>query len=342
MAIAKLRAAALSCLLFGLAAPAHAQDAAMIEAARKEGTVVWYTTQIIDPLVRDIMAAFTKKYGIKVEYYRGNSSDVALKIQQEGLAGKVQADIFDGTTSSEALKKEGLVEKWIPEVARSFSPDFVDPEGYWVGTNDTLHSVAINTSMIKPEQAPKVWDDLLDPRYKDKIVWGSTPSVSAAPGFIGIVLNELGEDMGMQFIRKFAAQMPSANSGSARAVIDQVIAGEYAMALQMFPDQALTSAARGAPVKWVPMKPAMTAVVSTVAMTKGAPHPNAAKLLYTYIVSEEGQRFFRDSFYIPTNPKVAPVDPDLEPGKHRAVHISPAQANASMPKWHGLYREIFR
>ena len=342
MSIANVRIIAFGCLLFHASAQARAQDAVMIEAAKKEGAVVWYTTQIIDPLIRDIIAAFTKKYGIKVDYYRGNSSDVALKIQQEGLAGKVLADIFDGTTSSEALKKEGLVEKWVPEVAKTFPPEFVDPEGYWVGTNDTLHSVAINTSMIKPEQAPKVWEDLLDPKYKDRIVWGSTPSVSAAAGFIGIVLSELGEDKGMQFIRKFAEQTPTANSGSARAVIDQVIAGEYAMALQMFPDQALTSAARGAPVKWVPMKPAMTAVVSTVAMTRGAPHPNAAKLLYTYIVSEEGQRFFRDSFYIPTNPRVAPVDPDLEPGKHRAIHISPAVANASMARWHGLYREIFR
>ena len=321
---------------------AYGQDAALVEAAKKEGTVVWYTTQIIDPLVRDVISAFTKKYGIKVEYYRGNSSDVALKIQQEGKAGRIQADVFDGTTSSEALKKEGLVERWIPDVAKTFQSDFVDPDGYWVGTNDTLHSVAINTNLVKIAEAPKSWDDLLDPKFKNRIVWGSTPSVSAAPGFIGLVLKELGEDKGQDFIKKFATQMPTANSGSARAVIDQVIAGEYALALQMFPDQALTSAARGAPVKWLPMKPAMTAVVSTIAMTKGAPHPNAAKLLYTFIVSEEGQRFFRESFYIPTNPKVAPIDPDLEPGKLRAVHISPAEANASMNKWHGIYRDVYR
>ena len=95
---------------------AYGQEATLVEAAKKEGTVVWYTTQIIDPLVRDVISAFTKKYGIKVEYYRGNSSDVALKIQQEGKAGRIQADVFDGTTSSEALKKEAHLNfEWVTE-----------------------------------------------------------------------------------------------------------------------------------------------------------------------------------------------------------------------------------
>src|SRR5689334_24992506 len=78
---------------------AHAADAALIEAAKKEGEVVWYSTQIISQLVRPVTAAFEKKYpGIKVRATRANASEVAVKIYNETKAGRVQSDVFDGTT----------------------------------------------------------------------------------------------------------------------------------------------------------------------------------------------------------------------------------------------------
>ncbi len=87
---------------------AYAADAALIEAARKEGEVNWYSTQIISQLVRPVTAAFEKKYpGIKVRATRANATEVAVKILNESRAGRVQSDIFDGTTTVVPLKKEG-------------------------------------------------------------------------------------------------------------------------------------------------------------------------------------------------------------------------------------------
>src|SRR6185436_2186329 len=92
------------------AGAAHAADAALIEAAKKEGEVVWYSTQIISQLVRPVTAAFEKKYpGIKVRATRANASEVAVKIFNETRAGRVQNDVFDGTTTVVPLKKEGFV-----------------------------------------------------------------------------------------------------------------------------------------------------------------------------------------------------------------------------------------
>src|SRR5262245_61808315 len=102
------RALAASLVTSGLATSvAYAADAALIEAARKEGEVNWYSTQIISQLVRPVTAAFEKKYpGIKVRATRANATEVAVKILNESRAGRAQSDLFDGTTTVVPLKKE--------------------------------------------------------------------------------------------------------------------------------------------------------------------------------------------------------------------------------------------
>ena len=98
----------------------------MIDAAKKEGQVVWYTTQIIDQFARPAAAAFEKKYGIKVSYVRANSNEVALRVLNEAKAGRMQADVFDGTGATASLKKEGIVAKCIPENAKRFPKEYID------------------------------------------------------------------------------------------------------------------------------------------------------------------------------------------------------------------------
>src|SRR5580693_8803203 len=116
--------------------PAHAIDTAVIEAAKKEGEVVWYSTQIINQLVRPITAAFEKKYpSIKVRYTRANANEVAVKILNESRAGRPQSDVFDGTSTVVPLKREGYVLQWQPDAAKAYPDLYRDPDGYWVASN---------------------------------------------------------------------------------------------------------------------------------------------------------------------------------------------------------------
>ncbi len=321
---------------------ARAADAALIDAAKKEGKVVWYTTQPIDPLVLVLSAAFEKKYGVKVEYVRANSTDVALRLLTEAKAGKVQGDVYDGTTTAEALKKEGLALKWLPDSVREYAADYRDPEGYWAATNDYVIAVSFNTDLIKRGTEPRTWEDLLDPKYKGQIIWSSAPSTSAGAGFVGTALKALGDDKGRDYLKRLSTQRIAGINAASRQVIDQVIAGEYALAMQSFPENAIFSAKRGAPVNWIAMAPAMTGIISTVGVTAGAPHPNAGKLLFDFMCGEEGQIIYRDTFYIPAHPRVAPLEAELTPGKHRVLHISPAEVNESMPKWYEIFKDLFR
>ena len=341
---ASLQVSLIALTLAAFATPAaRAADAALIESAKKEGKVVWYTTNPIDPLVLKVQSVFEKKYeGVKIEYVRANSTDVAMRIINEGKAGKVQADVFDGTTTAELLKKEKLALKWLPESVRDYAPEYKDADGYWAATNDYVIAVSYNTNLIKPGTEPRSWDQLLDPKYRGQMLWSSAPSTSAGPGFVGTAFKALGEEKGMEFLKKLATQKVANVNAASRVVADQVIAGEYAIALQSFPENAIFSAKSGAPVAWIPMAPAMTGIVSTIGVTAGAPHPNAGKLLFDFLCDVDGQTIYRDSFYIPAHPKVAPLEAELTPGKHRVVHLTPTEVNDAMPRWFDIYKEMFQ
>src|ERR1019366_4018986 len=117
---------------------------------------------IIPQLVTPLSAAFEKKYGIKVNFVRANASDVVLRVVNEARAGRVQCDVFDGTTTVATLEQQNLVQRWLPDTAKELPAQFKDPNGYWVATVLFVMFPAINTDLVTPGSEPKSWDDLLD------------------------------------------------------------------------------------------------------------------------------------------------------------------------------------
>jgi ABC-type Fe3+ transport system substrate-binding protein len=323
---------------------AYAIDAATVAAAKREGEVTWYSTQIINQLVRPVAAAFEKKYpGIRVRYIRANATEIAIKILNESRAGNPQSDVFDGTSTVVPLKREGYVLQWLPEAAKSFPALYRDPEGYWIASHIFINTPGYNTALVPKGGEPKTYQDLLDPKWRGKIVWDGLPSASGGTGFIATVLAEMGEEKGMEYLRAFAKQKVVNVAASAREVLDQVIAGEYPLALQIFNHHAVISAKKGAPVDWIKMEPA-TGTLSTVSIHKNAPHPNAAKLLFDFIISDEGQKVFRDADYLTADPAVLPREPSLTPegGHFRTRFFSPEALEDSTPKWSQIFDQLFR
>src|SRR5580765_1522721 len=202
---------------------------------------------------------------------------------------------------------------------------------------------AFNTSLIAPGTEPRNLQALLDPKWRGRIAWAVSLSSSAATGFIGTVLDEMGEDKGIAYLKQLRAQRIAGLDVSARQVLDQVIAGEFAIALQIFNHHAVISAREGAPVKWIPMEPA-TGVLSVVAIPKNAPHPNAAKLFEDFLVSPAGQRIYQQTAYLPSDPNFRASDPSLKPedGKFRSRFFTPEETSEKMPRWKKVYDEIFR
>jgi iron(III) transport system substrate-binding protein len=253
----------------------------------------------------------------------------------------VQADVYDGF-GAPALVQQGIVASYIPDAAMSLPPQFHDPNGHWAATNLYVLTPGYNTELVPKGMEPKNFQDLLDPQWKGKMAWNSQPSVAAASGFIGLVLADMGEEKGTAYLKALAAQNVAGLKVAARQVLDEVIAGEYAIALQIFDNHAVISAAQGAPVAWIPMNPAMV-ILSVFSVTEGAPHPNAARLFVDYLVSRDGQKLFRDADYLPVDPAVPPREPSLRPDgdKFKAIFFTPEQYYEGLPKWMKLFTDIF-
>jgi ABC-type Fe3+ transport system substrate-binding protein len=322
---------------------AQAADAALIEAAKKEGQVVWYTTLIVNQAIRPLQEAFEKKYpGVKLQYSRADDAPTALKILSEARAGRVQADVFDSLYSMIAVQRAGLIAPYRPPNIDQFPADLKDKDGNWTALVVYVFGTGVNVDMVPLALAPKTLTDLLDPKWKGRIAWHAS-SFAGAAGFIGYILTSMGEDRGMQYLRALSRQQIINVEASSRAVLDQVIAGEYPLALMMFINHAVISARKGAPSAWLKIEP-MPVALDAISLLKDARHPNAARLLIDFLTSEEGQQVLRQADYLPALPGVPTVVPGLRPadGKFQATYLRPGDVDRNMVRWSKVVEELFR
>ena len=243
-------------LLLARAACAADADPALVAGAQKEGQVVWYSTLIVNQIVRPMTEAFEAKYpGIKVQYSRATSSDVALKIRNEARARRVQADLFDGSNTVFLLEEANLVAEYQPQSAAAYPAELKDPKGRWTALNLFYWTSAYNTNVVTAADAPKTYEDLLDPKWKGKIAWTYDLTPGGPPGFVHNILTTMGTDKGMDYLRRFAAQEPVTIPAAQRVVLDKVVSGEYPLAVMILNYHATISMNQGAPVQWIRMEP---------------------------------------------------------------------------------------
>lgn len=326
-----------------VAPQARAADAAMIEAAKKEGQVVWYTTLIVNQAIRPLKQAFEAKYpGVKLEFSRANDGPTALKILNEARAGQVQADIFDGLYNMVVLNRAGLVTPYKVPNFDKYPADLKDNDGNWIAILLYVFTPGINTSMVPKDQAPKTYQDLLDPKWKGKMAWNPS-SIAGAPGFVGSVLMSMGEQKGMEYLKTLSQQKIVNVEASSRAILDQVIAGEYPIGLMMFNHHTVISAAKGAPSTWLKVEPVPVAL-DAISLVKNARHPNAAKLLMEFLTSEDGQRVIQKATYLPALPGIPAMVTGLKPddGDFKATYLRPEEVDKQMPKWTKVVVDLFR
>ena len=325
------------------AAEAYQADPKLVAAARKEGEVVLYTTLIVDQVVRPLIKAFRAQIaGIDVKIVRTDSAQQVVKLINEGRAGRVQADIWHLSDELAPLKQENLVAPLDLPSARGLPAELLDPKGDWVATNLSTRSLAYNTQLVPADQVPRTHKDLLDPRWKGQFVWHPN-SIAGGYGFIGVVLKSMGEENGTRYLRALAKQNITPMPVAAHAVLDRVIAGEYPMGLDMNSSHAVISAALGAPVRFVPLDP-VTMTMQIAGISRGAPHPNAARLFLDFMISRAGQEVFADADYIPMRPDVAAKSPEVRPeqGGYQALMLSPDDIDANSRHWAKVYDDIFR
>ena len=276
----------------------------LLEGAKKEGKISWYTTLIVDQVVRPVKEAFEKEYPfLQVEFFRGNAERLVQKMFAEYQAKRYDVDIIDGTVSPTMVHRANLLQRFYSPVLADYPAELKDPQGYWGSTNLYFFATGYNTRMVKPNEVPKTYEDLLNPRWKGQMMW-STSRGSGAPQFIGNIFVTMGQEAGKAYMQKLKQQNIAKSTASARQILDLVIAGEYPMAIQIFNHHAYISKFAGAPVDWQPLEP-VTATNNTIGLAKNAPHPHAAMLFLDFVLSKKGQQVFQKVNYLPAHPDAA-------------------------------------
>jgi ABC-type Fe3+ transport system substrate-binding protein len=315
----------------------------LVEGAKKEGKVTFYTGLIVDQVVRPLKEAFEKDYPfIQLDFFRGNSERVAQKMLLEYQAKRFDVDLISGSGSTTMIQQAGFMQRFYSPQLAEYPNELKDPKGFWASSNVYFMTAAYNTRNVRAADVPKSYDDLLHPRWKGQIMW-STSRGSGGPQFIGHILLTMGQEAGKAYLQKLKMQNIAKTTASARQVLDLVIAGEYPMALQIFNHHAYISKAAGAPVEWLPLEP-VTATISTIGLAKNSPHPHAAMLFLDFILSRKGQRIMQAANYLPSHPEIPARQADLKPGGgrfKRASYITPEVMHEKANEWTDYFQKEF-
>jgi iron(III) transport system substrate-binding protein len=274
-----------------LGSAAHAQDS-RLEAAKKEGKVVWYTSLAL-PSAEKVAKLFEAAYpGVKVDVHRTGSERILSRVMQELQAGIKNVDVVHTSDAGHfvLLKGKNLLLKYTPAGVDGFPAGFKDRDGYFYGLRATVNVIAYNTKAVTAAEAPKTWKDLLDPKWKGKMV-------TAHPGYSGVIathvlalVNQYGWDFFKQLAQNRLMLVQSAVDPSG-----VVASGERPVAVDGGEYTFYQIKKKGNPVEIVYPKEGVPLVVSPTAITAFAPHPNAAKLFTDFGFSREIQQVMADS-----------------------------------------------
>lgn len=274
------------------APPAVVVDHALIEAARKEGRVVYYTS--IDlPMAQRIGKAFETKYpGISVRVERSGAERIFQRIGQE-YASKIHAvDVVNSSDAAHLIvwKRDGLLAPYVPEdVAKHYPDEHRDPDGMFASFRAGLSVMAYNTNLVKAEEAPKSFADLLDPKWAGKIV-------KAHPSYSGTILTatfQIARDLGWDYLEKLAKQRVM-QVQSATDPPKKLALGERAVMADGNEYIVFQVKEAGQPVEPIYPTEGTPLVIGPNAIFKAAPNPNAARLFQSYCFSVECQQLIVD------------------------------------------------
>jgi len=303
-----------------------AQATDRIAAAKKEGTLTVYTT-IAEKDWPTLVKPFESKYGIRVNVWRAGTSNVLQRAVAETSAKRYDADVIHiGSPEMEALAREQILLPMTSPVQNDLQPGSVPEHHQWAATLLSVWVQAYNTKLIKKEELPKTYRDLLNPKWKGKLgVEGKDED-----WFASVVDVMGGGETGLKFFRDLMATNGLSVRQGHTLLNNLVISGEVPLALNVYnymPEQAKK---KGAPIDWFALEPAI-ARSNGVGVARHAPHPNAAILFYEYLLGE-GQRYFVSMDYVPSNTKVASPLKGI-----RIVQASPARSLDESAKWTALF-----
>jgi iron(III) transport system substrate-binding protein len=336
-----MRRLVLCLAVWAAALPVFAQDASLlryegpdrvqkaIAAAQQEGSFTLYTSfaeKDLPPLV----GAFEKRYGIKVKLWRSASEKVLQRTLTESTGRRYEVDaVHTSALEMEALHREKILQRVAPPHSAELLAGALRPHREWTATYLSVWVQAYNTNLVKRDDLPRTYQDLLDPKWK-----GRLGMEAAVPEWYATVVMGMGEEKGIRFFRELVGRNGISVRSGHSLLNNLVIAGDVALALTVYQYMPEAAKRKGAPIDWFVLEPAV-ARMSGIGIARRAPHPNAALLFYEFMLSAEAQQLLLSMDYIPTATKVpSPL------ANRRLTLVDPAVAMDQRDKWLKSFEDV--
>jgi iron(III) transport system substrate-binding protein len=320
-------------LLLVVLAWAPAVGQSVMDKARKEGKVVWYSSLLL-PQAQAICNLFnSKNLGVECVLHRDGSGKLYRRYRQEAKGNIYVADVMHTSNIGHFLvmrDKLKFLEPYKPKGAEKFNPAFITKDNSWTVLRASVLAPVYNTKYVKPEDVPKSWKDFLDPKWKGKLVSGFVTQ-----GMIGMV-----NLFGWEFYQKMVDQKPKIVQ-SVGATLTLVERGEAHISVGSPAYQIFGHIKKGEPLAMVLPKEGLPFVPSPSAVLKKAPHPNAARVFTDFLVSLEAQQLMADQGLYVGHPDVK-YPKGLAPLKDlKLIELAPEEVGKKSKPIRKKFRELF-
>lgn len=336
----RFRQAVFALMVIALAAPlrAMAADAVDMDAAKREGTVVWYTSTPIGA-AQKIADAFQKATGIHVELFRSGGSAIVRRFAQETAAGRAAADVL--TTSDPAASadfaRRGLFVAFKPRDFDKVPDAAKDAEGRFIAQRLNMLAIIVRADKVPQADRPKAWTDLTNPKYKGKMVMPD-PSFTALQL---MVVSTLSKMYGWSFYEKLRANDTMIVQGH-QQVDDMIKRAERVIAAEGLDSYAYLDRKAGIQSDTIYPTDGVFAVPSPTAIIKGGPHPNAAKAFADFMISPTVQKIFPEEGLYAARVDIAPPAGNPPLGSLKLIPVDYAAIQREEAKVKDHFNEIFQ
>ena len=322
-------------VLGGMLASAAAISQPLVEAAKKEGKLVVYGS-LESGIMDEMEKAFTRKYGIPVDYFRAASNKTLDRVLTEARAGRTMSDVvLTNRGPMLLLKKENIFARYVSPESENFPAELRDPDGMLSPVyRQVIVGILYNTQLVKPEEAPKSLDELLEPKWRGKWVMPDPSRHFTTTVWLRNLEELYGKDW-MGFVKRMAEARPilveSFIPSAQKVMSGEALAGiTYVKYVHIFGKD-------GAPLDYVRL-PKMLADGHHVGIQASAPHPNAARLFQDFFISREGMEIMAKEGEFVTAKGVYPPIKDAD--KIKAVSMDELDQN-EYRKWAAEFRKLF-
>jgi iron(III) transport system substrate-binding protein len=281
----------------------------LLEGAKSEGEAIVYANMDVTAM-KPLTDGFMKRYpGVRATGVHISGAGIITRIETEARAGRALSDVaLSGQLGVLALLERKIFARYRSPERDAYRDSYKDREGLWTAYMNNVMVSVYNTRQVKKDETPRTLEDLLKPRWKGKLAMDSQSYV-----WFGTILQHLGEEAGLRFMRRLNEQNLSHQRGR-RLMTQLVAAGEFDMAVETNLNSVLSLSRQGAPLWFAPMPPYFL-TPSLVFVNANAPHPYAGALFTDFLLSEEGQKIIVTTNRMPAHAKVKSPESQLLEGQ---------------------------